>query len=166
MVTRQPRPSFALRCFVLVRTARQFLYHAEFLPKGPPLGEAQTRQRIREVISRNPRVPCEPGQRVALPGYEGLRAFSRAWETSLKAECGGAWRSYVLRSHWRMVFPISRRHQERTRDALLDRLVRGIPPIVHLVRFPQLTVNHGMLVYGVETGAGRVTLSGLRSQCH
>jgi hypothetical protein len=48
MVTRQPRPNFALRCFLVVRAARQFFFHAEFPPEGPPLGEAQTRERIRK----------------------------------------------------------------------------------------------------------------------
>ena len=153
MVAKQPRPDYALRCFVLARAARQFLYHAEFQPGATQLTEAEYRRRIRAVVARNPRVPCAPERRVAFPGYAGLRDFSREWERVLKEDCGGAWRSYVLRSHWRMVFPISRRHQERTRDALTARLEQGVPPIVHLVRFPQLTINHGMTVFAVEPGS-------------
>ena len=152
MVAKEPRPEYALRCFPLVRAARQFFYHAEFKPQQVPLDEVEYCRRIREVISRNPRVPCAPQRRVVFSGYDGLKAFSAAWERLLKAECGGAWRSYVLRSHWRMVFPISRRHQQRTCSSLQQRLAQGIPPIVHLVRFPQLTINHGMLIFGVETG--------------
>jgi hypothetical protein len=73
----------------------------------------------------------------------------------LKALCGGAWQSYVLRSHWRMVFPISRRHQHRTAERLAAALGRGDTPIVHLVRFPQLTINHGLVVFSVTpTGGG------------
>jgi hypothetical protein len=34
-----------------------------------------------------------------------LRDFSRENEFQLKRAGGGAWRSYVVRSHWRMVFP-------------------------------------------------------------
>jgi hypothetical protein len=150
MVARQPRPDYALRCFVLVRAARQFFYHADFLLTQTPLGEADYRRRIRDVLCRNPRVPSLPGRRAVFPGYDGLRAFGRQWGRLLKAECGGAWRSYVLPSHWRMVLPITRRHQERTCAGLQARLVNGSPPIVHLVRFPQLTINHGMIVFGVE----------------
>jgi hypothetical protein len=156
MVPKTPRPAYVLRCFVLARAVRQFLFHAEFQPKEMPLSAEAYRLRIRTVVARNPRVPCPPARRVRFPGYAGLRAFSQEWERVLKEECGGAWRSYVLRSHWRMVFPIRRAHQQRTRDALVARLARGIPPIVHLVRFPQLTINHGMTVFAVHPG-GEVT---------
>ena len=155
MVAKQPRPDYALRCFVLARAARQFLYHAEFQPDHAPLAELEFRRRVRAVIWSNPRVPCAPGERVLFPGHASLRAFSQAWERLLKDECGGAWRSYVLRSHWRMVLPISRAHQERTCAALAQRLAEGLPPIVHLVRFPQLTINHGMTVFAVEQTEGR-----------
>jgi hypothetical protein len=157
LTARVPRPDYTLRCFVLVRAARQFLYHAEFQPGLPLLPEAECRRRVRQVISRNPRVPCAPERRVRFPGCEGLRALSRIGEQLLKAECGGAWRSYVLRSHWRMVFPLSRRQQERTAERLQARLAAGFPPIVHLVRFPQLTINHGMLVFAAEL-SGRQTI--------
>lgn len=150
MVPRRPRPAYTLRCFVLVRVARQFFYHAEFRPDEAPLAAAAYRRRIREVIRRNPRAPAAAGAKVPFPGYAGLRSMSREHEALLKAECGGAWRSYLLPSHWRMVFPIPRAHQERTARGLTARLERGLPPLVHLVRFPQLTINHGMLVFGVE----------------
>ena len=47
-----------------------------------------------------------------------------------------------------MVFPISRRHQERTARELVASLGAGRAPIVHLVRFPQLTINHGVVLFG------------------
>lgn len=146
---RQPRPDYAHRCFVLVRSARQFLYHARFDPGQPPADDATCRRLIREVIGRNPRRPCPPGERVVVPGWASLREFSAARESLLKSECGGAWRSYVLRSHWRMVFPISRAHQARTAAALATAILQGGSPIIHLVRFPQLTINHGMVLFGV-----------------
>jgi hypothetical protein len=152
MVLRRPRPNYTLRCFVLVRAARRFLYHAEFHPEVAPAGEREYRHAIREVVRRSPREPSAAGRRVVFPGHASLRAFSGDHEALLKAECGGAWRSYVLRSHWRMVFPITRRHQQETALRLVTSLEQGVPPVVHLVRFPQLTINHGMLVYGVEPG--------------
>ncbi len=157
MTAREPRPDYALRCFVLARAARQFLFHAEFQPGLPAAPEGEIRARIRQVISRNPRRPCAPEERVQFPGSTGLRAFSQAWEAALKDACGGAWRSYVLRSHWRMVLPLLRRHQARTAARLQTRLAAGVPPIVHLVRFPQLTINHGMLVFEVEQTGPQTT---------
>lgn len=147
---REPKPDYALRCFVLVRAARQFLYHAQFDPDGPATDERTYRRLIHEIVSRNPRIPCPSDRRVVFPGYDGLHEFSVARESLLKAECGGAWRSYVLRSHWRMVFPISRPHQARTAEQLAARLRQGFSPIIHLVRFPQLTINHGMILFDVE----------------
>jgi hypothetical protein len=64
--------------------------------------------------------------------------LSRSREAILKDECGGAWRSCVLRSHWRMIFPISRAHQIRTAEKLFAAMNEGVAPAVHLVRFPHL----------------------------
>ena len=154
----EPKPQYAHRCFVLTRTARQFHYHAHFDANLTPADDDETYQRlIRKVVSRNPRLPCAPEERVIFPGFAGLRAFSRAREALLKSECGGAWQSYVLRSHWRMLFPISRAHQERTAASLLAEIQRGAAPIIHLVRFPQLTINHGMVLFVVGENQTRVT---------
>ena len=54
-----------------------------------------------------------------------------------------------------MVFPISRAHQARTAAALDAALKQNVPPIIHLVKFPALTINHSMIVFDVtETGQG------------
>jgi hypothetical protein len=148
-----PPPTYAHRCFVMVRSARQFFYHARFEPEAPPADAATYRRLIRAVVARD---PCRPGleaERVIIPGYMGLRAFSGAHAALLKAGCGGAWQSYCLWSHWRMVFPFSRRHQARMARQLAAGVARA--PIVHLVRFPSLTINHGIVLFEVqETGLG------------
>ena len=153
---REPKPDYTHHCFVLARAARQFFYHAHFDKSVAPHEDNQIyRRRIREVVSRNPRKPCAPGQEVVFPGYGHLYEFSRAHEWLLKSECGGAWQSYALRSHWRMIFPITRTHQERTLESLLASIRGGNAPVVHLVRFPRLTINHGVLLFGAEeTEAG------------
>ena len=151
---REPRPAYSHRCFVLARGVRQFLYHAHFDPSQPQTKESEYRNLIREILYRHPRQPSEPTAQVVVPGFDGLRSFSRAWEGLLKAECGAAWRSYVLRSHWRMVFPISRRHQRWTADCLVKRIEAGGSAIVHLVVFPRLSINHGMLLFGLCPGPG------------
>jgi hypothetical protein len=132
---------------VLTRAARQFLYHARFDAGRSAADEATYRRLVREVVSRPSRKPCDAGREIIIPGYAGLRQFSQAHEQLLKSVCGAAWRSYVLRSHWRMVFPISRRHQARTAAGLAEAIRRGGSPIIHLVRFPELSINHGMVLF-------------------
>lgn len=144
---RTPKPDYAHRCFVLTAAARQFLYHARFEPDKPVADDETYRRLVRQVVARNPRTPCKPGQQVVIPGYASLRQFSQARKALLKSECGGAWRSYVLRSHWRMLFPISRAHQARTAAQLVAAIRRNESPIIHLVLFPKLTINHGMVLF-------------------
>lgn len=97
---RLPPPTYVHRCFVLVRAARQFLYHARFDPEAPTASDAAYRGIIRAVLDRDPRQPPSVDDRVMVPGFSGLREMSRARAALLKEECGGAWRSYVMRSHW------------------------------------------------------------------
>ena len=153
---RVPSPHYAHRCFVLVRSARQFLYHARFDPARSPASDNHYRHLIRQVVSRNPRKPCPPDQCLVIPGFASLWKFSVAREQLLKFECGGAWRSYILRSHWRMVFPISRAHQARTAAALNTAIHQGGSPTIHLVRFPNLSINHGMVLFNFEETASAI----------
>jgi hypothetical protein len=150
---RKPKPGYTHRCFVLTRAVRQFRYHARFDAGQPVADDEICRHLIREVISRNPRTPCPPDEQIVIPGHDCLRDFSRAHEPLFKIECGGAWRSYFLRSHWRMVFPISRAHQTRTATELFAAVKQNISPIIHLVNFPSLSINHGMVVFGGEETA-------------
>jgi hypothetical protein len=116
--------------------------------------ERTYRRLIREVVSRSPRRLSADADKLLIPGYDNLRSFSQAQAPLLKAECGGAWQSYFLRSHWRMILPMSRGHQERMIRLLSEAFATRIAPIVHLVRFPQLTINHGIVLFDfAETGA-------------
>jgi len=153
---REPKPAYAHRCFVLTRAARQFLYHARFDESQPVASLGAYRRLVREVVLRNPRTPGECGREVVFPGYESLRQFSEVHAALLKSECGGAWRSYVLRSHWRMIFPILRGHQARTARQLVEAIGKGISPIVHLVRFPKLSINHGVILFYAAEGQGSI----------
>jgi hypothetical protein len=147
-LVREPKPDYVLRCFVLTAAARKFFQHATFASDQPRVTDGQYRSSIRQVLARSPRHVSGPEQRVVIPGFDGLRSFSAALEPMLKAECGGAWRSYVLRSHWRMIFPISRRNQAITAARLQKTLANAGTAVVHLVRFPSLTINHGVLLFG------------------
>ena len=45
-----------------------------------------------------------------------------------------------------MVFPFSRGHQERAAESLRAKLERGLLPIIHVVDFPGLRINHALLL--------------------
>lgn len=148
-----PPPTYAHRCFVVARSARQFLFHADFQPELPRVTEAEYRKRIRRVVGRSPREASVEDERIVFPGFAGLREFSQTHEAALKGECGPVWQSYFLRSHWRMVFPISRTHQARESKSLLEKIEKGGVPIAHIVRFPELTINHGIVLFGAREDA-------------
>ncbi len=152
---RDPKPQYAHRCFALARVARQFFYHARFAADEPVVFDGIYRQLVRSVMARHPRMPCERGEHIVIPGFAGLREFSRAQEKLFKTECGGAWRSYFLRSHWRMAFPFTRAHQTRTAGALAEALRQNRLPILHLVKFPAMSINHCIVLFNAtETGRG------------
>jgi hypothetical protein len=142
-----PPPTYYHRCFVMVRSTRQFFDHARFEPEQPPTDTEAYRQLVRKVVSRNPRRICAESQRVVIPGFDGLRSFSRSHELLLKAELGGPWQSYFLRSHWRMVFPVHRWQQKRMAEKLKRSLPNRNLTLAHLFRFPRITINHGIALY-------------------
>lgn len=148
-----PPPTYAHRCFVVVRSARQFLFHAEFRPGLAKASEAEYRKSIRQVVSRSASHSSDDDERIIFPGYNGLREFSQEQERALKANCGGSWQSYFLRSHWRMLLPISRAHQANEAGKLFAKLQSGRLPIVHIVRFPQLTINHALILLEAKPSA-------------
>src|SRR5213596_3106531 len=107
-----------------------------------PIADPATyRSLIHRVVGMSPRrSPAE--LKVVIPGYRDLFAFSHAQEKLLKQECGSAWQSYFQRGHWRMVFPFTKRGQEKTAARLRQSIRQNRPPVVHLVRFPDITINH------------------------
>ena len=143
-----PPPTYYHRCFVIGRATRQFFYHARFEPNAPP-ADAPTYQRIiREIVQRDVRQPCTEVERITVPGFDGLRRFSRAHEPLLKAGCGAAWESYFLRSHWRMIFPVPPWYRKMMVNKLKASLPRRGLTLVHLFRFPRITINHGIALFG------------------
>lgn len=147
---REPKPTYALHCVVVARSARQFFDYARFDPTQPVADEGIYRRLVRHVIHLDPRRNPTKADQVVIPGYANLREFSKAHERLLKQECGGAWQSYVQRGHWRMIFPFSRHQQQRVAEQFVTELSTHHPVVVHLVRFPQLTINHAILVFDEE----------------
>ena len=140
------------RCVLMAKAVRQFFYGARFAPDEPPATEAEYRALVRRVLETDPRRDEPVPDRVTIPGYPDLHAFSRDHAAMLKRQTGGLWRSYVQRGNWRMIFPFAARQQHGTARELLADVTRGHPPIVHLVNFPRITINHSVLIYhGEET---------------
>lgn len=147
---REPQPDYTRHCFVVARSARQFFENASFDTNQPVASDEVYRHLIQKVVSVDPTHPLPDSKKIVIPGYANLRDFSAAHEELLKSECGGAWQSYFQRGHWRMIFPFSRAHQERTVEQLVADLKENRPPVVHVVRFPQLTINHAVLLFDAK----------------
>jgi hypothetical protein len=144
---REPRPSYSQHCFVVSHSAAQFFENAVFEPGLPPADELTYRRLICRLVSTSLRMPLPETRKVIFPGYPDLHSFSQAHESLLKAECGGAWRCYFQRGNWRMIFPFSRHQQQSIAEKLLASLQQKSVAVVHLVRFPQLSINHAVLLY-------------------
>lgn len=146
---REVVPDYTHHCFVVARAARQFFQHARFDPALPVADEATYRKLIHRVVKTSPRHELKAGEKIVIPGYTNLFQFSQGQEKLLKAECGGAWQSYFQRGHWRMIYPFSERHQEKMVAQLREQLRLNRPPVVHIVRFPSLSINHALVIIGV-----------------
>ena len=156
-----PPPSYAHHCFVVVRSARQFFLHAEFLPDRQAIDANGYREIIRVITGRSASRPSASADRVAIPGFANLRQFSAAHPDLLRQNCGGAWQSYAQRGNWRMILPFTRRGQAKMAADLQKAPGSGGLPIIHVVTFPRLTINHVLLIFGVSAGS-----AGLEFQCY
>ncbi len=152
---RDPPPTYSLRCFVVARLNRQFFDHAEFAPSQPRADATRLRALVREIVHRSPRRSSPAADRVVIPGFGNLRELSETHAPLLQELGGPAFDSYAQRGHWRMVFPLGRRRESREAQRIFNRVESGRPALVHLVRFPQLTINHAVLVFdGHRTADG------------
>ena|SRR5881394_597618 len=154
--SREPKSDYTHHCFVVARSAKQFFLNARFNPALPKADSTTYRTRIREVVSASPRKRLPEEKRIVIPGYANLRAFSEGQEELLQAQCGGAWQSYFQRGHWRMIWPFSRTHQRRTAERLMAEIRSHATPVVHLVRFPSLAINHAVVLFDARETADRI----------
>jgi hypothetical protein len=145
---RDPRPPFSLRCGTMARAARQFWERARFDPAAPPADEAAYARLARAVLDTDPRDPSGPP--IVIPGFASLRALSAAHPDLFRAALAGPWQSYMQRGNWRMIFPFRPGEQRREAERIAARLRAGATVVVHVLRYPELTLNHLVLAYGVE----------------
>lgn len=161
---REPPPDYTLHCFPMVHFARAFYYHARFAPIAPKVSDEEYRRRVSQLLDLAER-PSPPSERILIPGFPTLRTFSREHEDLLKDLCGGAWRSYLQKGNWRMIFPFTRSHQRRIARQLRAELRAGRLPIVHLVTFPELSINHALLLYDFELTPDMIRFSAYDPNC-
>jgi hypothetical protein len=154
-----PPPTYAHHCFVVVRSAKQFFLHARFDSTQHESSPNNYAQKIRALVKRHVDRPSADSERILFPGFSSLREFSAARENLLKANLGGAWQSYINRRHWRMLFPFTRKNIADEARHLANRIARGHTPVVHVFRFPQLTINHALLLFGVEQSESGFTFA-------
>ena len=142
--------AFGNRCNPMSRAVRQFRYAARFDAALPRLSDDEYRERVQRVLASDPRNTEPWAEPVVIPGYEGLRAFSRDRETLLKEELGGRQESFLQRGNLRMIFPFLPGQQRDTASDLLASVRKGRPAIVHLARFPSIDINHTLVVFDAE----------------
>jgi hypothetical protein len=145
---RDPAPEYSHHCFVVARSVKQFFEHSRFNP-AQPVADAETYRRlIDRVIGISPSRTLPDAEKIVIPGYADLRSFSEAQAGLLKSECGGAWHSYLQHGHWRMIMPFSRHQQQKMAEQLQAAIAENRAPVIHVVRFPQLTINHAVVLFG------------------
>jgi hypothetical protein len=142
---------FGQRCGFMTRFVRQFYHGARFVPSLPRVSEDRYRELVRRVQASDPRRESPVQDPVIIPGFANLREFSARYEVLLKKRTRNRWRSYLQRGNWRMIFPFGPEHQRKTAESLLVSLAEGHPPIVHVVNFPRIDINHALLLHGATS---------------
>ncbi len=147
---------YANYCFVLARGVRQFFAFARFDPAAPRLDHAGYVELVRRVAARPPWRAAEAGaERVVIPGYPGLRAFSQAEEAAVKEGLGGRFWTLVHWTNWRVIFPVTRAHQAEVAGEIVDELRQGRLVQLLITNWPTPELNHTVVAFGYRpTGRG------------
>lgn len=156
---RVPDAEYANYCFVLARGLRQFHAFARFDPRAPVLDPQGYVERVREVVNRPPWAPPLPAsERVVIPGYAHLRAFSAAEVAAVKAGLGGRLSTLLHWTNWRVTFPVSGRQQEGEAAAVLAEIGAGRLVQLLVTNWPRPELNHTVVAYAYREAAGAVEL--------
>jgi hypothetical protein len=148
---------YANYCFVLARGVRQFHRFARFDASAPRLSHAAYVERVRAVAAHAPWQPAPPpDDRIVIPGYANLRAFSRAEEAAVKEGLGGRFWTMVHWTNWRVTFPITRGHQAGVAREIMDQLQQGELVQLLVTNWPKPELNHSVVAFAFRPGAGGV----------
>ncbi|PTY01680.1 hypothetical protein DB346_11655 [Verrucomicrobia bacterium LW23] len=143
--------SYNRRCFVMSRGVMQFWKFARFEPSRPKVSEKEYAALVRRVarisVWRN---ALPRGERIVIPGYANLRAFSAAQGRAIRANLGLGWPTYFRPGNLALPFKPSAADQRRLAAELRAQLGRGEPAILWLANFPSLNINHAVIAYSVK----------------
>jgi hypothetical protein len=139
---------YANYCFVMARAVRQFHRFARFEPAGSRLSPEAYTELVRRVVARAPWAPAlPPDERIVIPGYPSLHAFSAAEERAVKAGLGGRFWTLVHWTNWRVAFPVSRDQQEQVAVETVAELRAGRPVQLLVTNIPTIELNHTVVAY-------------------
>lgn len=143
---------YTRRCFVLARATVQFWKFARFDPAAPPPDDATLAARVR-AIARRPvwRGALPEAEKIVIPGYRDLRAFSIARPRVVQDNLGLGWPTYFRWGNYGIIVMPSLARQARTAAEVDAELAHGGMPILWLINFPSLTMNHAVVVYRQES---------------
>jgi hypothetical protein len=135
-------------CFVMARAVTQFHRFARFDPAAPRVTVEEYAERVRRITARAPwHAPLPEGERIVIPGYGALNAFSGAEERAVKAGLAGRFWSWIHWTNWRVVFPMPGAQQEGVARETLAELRSGRAVQWLITNLPVLELNHTVVVY-------------------
>ncbi len=139
---------YAHYCFVLARAVRQFAQFARFDPSLPKIDHDAYVERVQRVVARPAReVALPPDDRIVIPGYAGLREFSRDEESAVKAGLGGRFWTWVHWTNWRVVLPVNGSQQEGVAYEIIEELRAGRLVQLLVTNWPKPELNHTVIAY-------------------
>jgi hypothetical protein len=142
---------YAHYCFVLARGVRQFFQYARFDPEAPRLTSAEYEARVRDIATRVPWSPAlAESDRVVIPGYAHLRAFSASEETAVKAGLGSPVGTWLHWTNWRVTLPVTMAHQAHIADEIVRELDHERLVQLLVTNWPIPELNHTVVVYRAD----------------
>jgi hypothetical protein len=148
---------YANYCFVLARGLRQFFQNARFDPEAPRVSHAEYVERVRAIAARAPWLPALPEpERVVIPGYAHLRAFSAAEEAAVKEGLGSPVGTWFHWTNWRVTMPVTAGHQARVADEVARELAAGRLDQLLVTNWPVPELNHTVVAYRVHDRQDRI----------
>jgi hypothetical protein len=136
------------RCFLMARAVGQFRRFARFAPDEPRRPSAEYAGLVHRVTRRAAwRAPLPAAERVVIPGYASLHAFSAAEVAAVKEGLRGRFWTLVLWTNWRMTFPSLPGQQERVARETMAELRAGRPVQLFVTDFPRIKFNHSVLAF-------------------
>jgi hypothetical protein len=148
---------YANYCFVLARGMRQFYQAARFDPEAPRLTRAQYVERVRAIAAVPVwDAPRATSERIVIPGYAHLRAFSAGEEAAVKEGLGSPVGTWFHWTNWRVALPVSRAHQATVAGDAVRELAAGRLVQLLVTNWPTPELNHTVVAYRVDDRGDRL----------